>query len=138
MPFAFEVDASFLTPAVLLEAARVLSAGCTRAQGRYAPRLAQALLPTSYVSMRRWSELQTFATQHNLTWPLHSTLKDEIAWFAGTFNASGGTHLDENGHDLNWLSEQLFGGGKAGNLKKSQTSPACKEARHGLWRECKR
>ena len=135
MPFSFEVTAPFLTPAVLLEAARVLAEGYARAEGRYAPRLAKASLPVCYVSMRRWSKLRAFATQHNLTWPLHSTLKAEFAWFAGTFNASGATYLDEWGHDLDWLREQLFGGSKAAAVKMHGPRD-CSKARHGLWHEC--
>ena len=110
--FSYPVDAAFLTPAVLLEAARVLDAGAAAAGSRFALRLACAKLPVAYVAMRRWEELKAWAGNASVAWPFQATLREQYDVFVTTFNASGATRLDENGHDLNWLHALLFGSGR--------------------------
>ena len=51
----------------------------------------------------------TYADAHNVTWPYMSRDANETLElkFASYYNASGVTHLNEGGNDLNWFRQQV-------------------------------
>ena len=123
---AFTVQAPFLTPPVLLAAARAMvdaeraARAAAEAQptlyGRFVPRVVEAGLPIMHTVMRRWRELQTFdaAAVHTsegaaaTSWPYEPSLKSQFATFSTRFEAVGATRLNEQGQNLTWLAHELF------------------------------
>ena len=116
------VHKAYLTPDALLDSATAFSEGlATTAIGpdKYSVRLARASMANLYTVLWRWSELQSFAANKSLPWPLPATQEAGFTRFATIFNSSGTKLLTNSGLGpaarsgsggaaLQWLHRCLF------------------------------
>ena len=100
---------SYLNPKALLESARLLNTSESLSDSTTRPRVQNMILSTMYVILLRWNETLTYADANKVTWPYMSRDANETLelQFAAYYNASGVTHLNEGGNDLNWLRQQV-------------------------------
>ena len=65
-------------------------------------------MPTQYVVMLRWVEMQTYASSHSIPWTL-GTLLACFHDFSDIYQKSGmeAGALSEGGHGLAWLQKTL-------------------------------
>jgi len=108
----FEVDAPFLTPKLLLSAASAMTAAgkaVALSDERFVRRVDEAGMAVMYVALFRWDELTAFAASEALPWPYNATKRPQFDEFKRRYEQVGITMLDENGHDIEWMEEALFG-----------------------------
>jgi hypothetical protein len=100
---------SYLTPEALLKSARLLNISESLADNTTRPRVENMMLSTMYVILLRWNETLAYADSQKVTWPYVSRVANEVLeiQFATYYNESGVTHLNEGGHDLKWLRDQI-------------------------------
>jgi len=108
---AFDIDAPFLTPAVLLMSAQAFanaSAAVASADVRFVRRVEQAAMAVMYIALFRWDELQAYATKAAVDWPYNTTKRPQFDEFKRVYESVGITKLDEAGHTIDWMESQLF------------------------------
>ena len=95
----FEWAAAFGNRTMIQAATLLTAAFRASANTEYQSRVGLVLMSIQYVMLVRWNEFKAFAAQTGSAagrWPLHATLDEELAAFAGTFNSSS---LLKNGDD---------------------------------------
>lgn len=108
---SFDVNAPFLTPALLLRSAQAFanaSAAVASKDVRFMRRVEEAALPVMYVALFRWDELRAYASSAKLTWPYNETLRPQFDEFKRVYQAVGIKVLDEAGHTIDWMESVLF------------------------------
>jgi hypothetical protein len=106
------VSSAYLTPELLLESARLMEKAAetnVRNDATLAKRIRLAKLPTLYVVLLRWQEVQTYAAGKGIHWPYPgcSTVKTCFVEFSSIYKENDMTLLSEAGHNLTWLASQL-------------------------------
>lgn len=77
----FPPTAPFLTPTALLSTMTELKKGAAAAGvvgTKYEDRITVVMMAVQYVVLLRWTELQTFATEHKIDWPFAPTKVTEF------------------------------------------------------------
>jgi hypothetical protein len=100
---SFDIDAPFLTPALLLTSAHAFANGSVALAAsdvRFQRRLQQAAMPVMYVALFRWDALQSFAAHSNVSWPYNATKRQQFDEFKRRYVAASITKLDEGGHTI--------------------------------------
>lgn len=105
--FAANASSAYLTPDAVLAGALAVeaAAGATVGDELKRTRVQTVGLGPLYVYLLRADEMAAAASG----WPYPESLDDAFDLFAGWFNASGATGLDEDNDQLEWLHEQVFG-----------------------------
>ena len=98
---AFGVEATWLTPHLVLSAACTMAAAerattmpaAVGAHSRYVPRVEEASLPIMYVALRRWDEIRTYhgaaAREQFCDWPYAPSLVQQYEIFRARFERLG-------------------------------------------------
>lgn len=110
LSFAAPVTSSYLTPAVVLQAAATLGAAAAQAAEPYKLRIETLWLAPVYTALLRWNEYKSWAAANGAPWPLKDAVLDAFADFSSVYARAGmnGTGaLSEGRHDLPWLLSQL-------------------------------
>eukprot|EP00658_Telonema_sp_P-2_P045189 TRINITY_DN3310_c0_g1_i3.p1 TRINITY_DN3310_c0_g1~~TRINITY_DN3310_c0_g1_i3.p1 ORF type:complete len:595 (+),score=118.35 TRINITY_DN3310_c0_g1_i3:95-1879(+) len=107
------VSSSYLTPRLLLQSAALMesavAAGTENGTVLQVKHCRTATMPTLYVILLRWGEIQSFATSQQIPWPYpaQTTIQAGFDRFSADFKAVRATHLNEGGNDLSWLAKQI-------------------------------
>ena len=110
----FDETADFLTPIALITAAKAMDDGKQLVAGNsvFAHRMDIAKLAVYYPMLLRWEEMQRFAANESLPWPIEQTKKAALDWFVSfgsTLKPQPLTHLNEGGtHDLAWFKKTVM------------------------------
>ena len=83
---SFPVTSPFLSPAALLTSAAGFSQGlqASKTTPLYYDRLKRASMSTWFVILVRWDEMQQFASEHKVVWPMETTKRQAyVSYLAG-------------------------------------------------------
>lgn len=108
---SFNIDAPFLTPALLLTSATAFgTARSAVAKGdvRFVHRVEEAAMPVMYVVLFRWDEVKAHAGTAGVPWPYNATMRPQFEEFKRCYARLGIIRLDEGGHNITWMEQQLF------------------------------
>eukprot|EP01050_Picozoa_sp_SAG11_P026889 SAG11_NODE_6604_length_1280_cov_3.090601_1_plen_209_part_00 len=114
--------AEFLTPIALITAAKAMNDGkkLVASDSLRAHRMNIAKLAVYYPMLLRWEEMQSFAKNESLPWPIEQTKKAALEWFldfGSTLKPQPLTSLNEGGtHDLAWFKKTV--------MNETRTDPA--------------
>ena len=118
--------APFLTPTALLSSMIQLKKGAAAAGvagTKYADRITVVMMAVQYVVLLRWTEVQTFATQHKIEWPFAQSKPAEFASFNATATKVHVTAVREwGGCGLVCFHAMVFPN-KTATLPETQTLP---------------
>ena len=108
---SFDVDAAFLTPRCLLDAADAMNNASNAVAAedvRFRTRVDQASMPPMYVILYRWDEVQAYATNVSRAWPYQTTKSDQFDAFADLYAELNMTALNEPGQTIDDMHSDLF------------------------------
>ena len=105
---SFDWHAAFLTKMTMLECGKAFKNAQAVATGRYVKRVENAMMPSMFVTLLRWTEFENFAKNESLPWPWKPTKQAQFDYFSELYGAAGVTKLSEGGRDITWLHSELF------------------------------
>ena len=107
---SFDVNAPFLTPALLLRSAHAFGdASIAVASDRVrARRVDHAAMPVMYVVLVRWDEMRSYATTRAISWPYNESKRSQFDEFKRRYTELKISKLDEGGDTIDSFEKKLF------------------------------